>query len=106
MIYHRVYFQITVSYSLGGKCQVLSLETASFPSYDYMLMASYLKTHNKFKNHDFTLKLAQFIDYIVFYILAKFQRKILICKVIMTFFLTSQTNFAGLMGEISAPGKN
>jgi hypothetical protein len=52
------------------------------------------------------LKLAKLIDDIVFYILAKFQKKILICKEIMTFFLTSQKIFAGLMGEISAPGKN
>ena len=93
MNYHRGYFQITVTYSLGGKRQVLSLETKSFPSYDSMLMASYLKNRNKFKNNYFALKLAQFIDDIVFYILVKFQRKILICKVIMTFFLTSQKKF-------------
>ena len=75
MNYHRDYFQITVTYRLGGKRKVLSLETKSFPSYDSMLMASYLKNRNKFKNNDITLKLAQFMDDIVFYILAKFQRK-------------------------------
>ncbi len=52
MNYHCGYFQITVIYSLGGKRQVLSLETKSFPSYDSMLMESYLKNHNKFKNND------------------------------------------------------
>ena len=90
MSYHRGYFQITVTYSLGGKRQVLSLETSSFPSYDSMLMASYLKNHNKFKNIDIALKLAQFIVDIVFYIPAKFQRKIIICKIVMIFFLTAQ----------------
>ncbi len=49
-------------------------------------MAQYLKNRNKFKNHDIALKLAQFIGDIVFYILAKFQEKILICKAIITFF--------------------
>ena len=39
MNYHRGYFQITVTYSLGGKRQVLNLETKKFPSYDSMLMA-------------------------------------------------------------------
>ena len=90
MNYHRGYFQITVTYSLGGKRQVLSLETKSFPSYDSMLMESYLKNHNKFKNNDIALKLAQFVGDIVFYIHAKFQRKIIICKIVMIFFLTAQ----------------
>ena len=86
MNYHRGYFQITVTYSLGGKRQVLSLETKSFP----ILMESYLKNHNKFKNNDIALKLAQFIGDIVFYIHAKFQRKINTCKIVMIFFLTAQ----------------
>ena len=90
MNYHRGYFQITVTYNLGGKRQVLSLETKSFPSYDSMLMESYLKNHNKFKNNDIALKLAQFVGDIVFYIHAKFQRKIIICKIVMIFFLTAQ----------------
>ena len=90
MNYHRGYFQITVTYSLGGKRQVLSLETKSFPSYDSMLMASYLKNRNKFKNNDFALKLAQFIDDIVFYIPDKFQGKIIIRKIVMIFFLTAK----------------
>ena len=76
MNYHRGYFQITVIYSLGGKRQVLSLETKSFPSYDYMLLkASYFKNRKKLKNHDIALKLAQFIDDIVFHILARFKEK-------------------------------
>ena len=90
MNYHRGYFQITVIYSLGGKRQVKSLETELFPSYGALLMESYLKNHNKFKNNDIALKLAQFIDDIVFYIPAKFQRKIIICKIVMIFFLTAQ----------------
>ena len=77
MNYHRGYFQITVTYSLGGKRQVLSLETKSFPSYDSMLMASYLKNRNKFRNNYFALKLAQFIDDIVFHILARFKEKLM-----------------------------
>ena len=90
MNYHRGYFQITVTYSLGGKRQVLSLETKSFPSYDSMLMVSCLQNRNKFKNNDFALKLAQFIDDIVFYIPDKFQGKIIICKIVMIFFLTAK----------------
>ncbi len=70
---HRDYFQITVTYSLGGKRQVLSLETKSFPSYDSMLMAWYLKNRNKLKKKYLALKLAKFIDDIVLYIPAKFQ---------------------------------
>ena len=68
MAYIRGYFQIIVIYSLGEKRQALSLETKSFPSYDSMLMASYLKNRNKFGYHDFDLKLAQLIEFIVFYI--------------------------------------
>ena len=78
MNYHRGYFQITVTYSLGGKRQVLSLETKSFPSYDSMLMASYLKNRNKFRNNYFALKLAQFIDDIVF----KIENVIILTRVI------------------------
>ena len=62
MNYHSGFFQVTVTYSLGRKRQVLSLEKKSFPSYDSMLMASYLKNRNKFKNNNISLKLAQFID--------------------------------------------
>jgi hypothetical protein len=69
-------------------------------------MESYLKNHNKFKNNDIALKLAQFIGDIVFYIHAKFQRKIIICKIVMIFFSNSSKIFVGLMREISAPGKN
>jgi hypothetical protein len=35
-------------------------------------------------------KLAQFIDNIVFYTADKFQRKIIICKIVMIFFLTAE----------------
>ena len=105
MNYHRGYFQITVTYSLGGKRQVLSLETKSFPSYDSMLMESYLKNHNKFKNNDIALKLAQFVVDIVFYIHAKFQRKIIICKIVMIFFLTAQKLSLDWWGRFRPQGR-